>query len=412
VSKMGLLKAKEASLQACAIARDIRSFDLLIEDMEAELGDQWGGLEFSDGLAYLASDEARALRFITVAVDKEDEKDLRPVSKLISAAVTARIKVILVAYDLSPAALHELLRLGADDFTPYPLPDGALHEAIERINRPATPTLVASGGPDTQNREGIILPVSGLAGGVGATTFAVNLSWELALQAEENGQKTCILDFDLQAGSVSTYLDLPRREAIFELLSDTQSMDAESFSQAMLSFNDKLDVLTAPADALPLEILTTEDVDTLLDMATSLYDFVVVDMPKTLVQWTETVLQRADIFFTLLELDMRSAQNTLRFVRTLKAEDLPIEKVRFGLNRAPKFTDISGRSRVKRLAENLDIDLELMLPDGGRHVLESCDRGLPLAEAATKNPLRKELSKVAKSIFELTMEHAKAKGGL
>jgi len=408
---MGLLKTEEAGILACAIARDVQAFDLLIEDMESELGERWGGLDFADGLAYLSSPEARGLQFVTVAVDKEDEKDLSPVSNLIEVAVAARIKVILVAYDLSPAALHRLLHLGADDFTPYPLPEGALHEAIERIRRPATPTLVTPATQDTSDRKGIILPVSGLAGGVGSTTFAVNLGWEIALQGAGGDIKTCILDFDLQAGSVSTYLDLPRREAIFEMLSDTESMDRESFSQAMLSFNDKLDVLTAPADALPLEILTTEDVGRVLDMATALYDFVIIDMPKTLVQWTETVLQRADIFFAILELDMRSAQNTLRFVRTLKAEDLPIEKVRFALNRAPRFTDLSGRGRVKRLAENLDIDLELMLPDGGKPVLESCDRGLPLAEAAAKNPLRKELTKVAKTIFDLMAQHAVARGG-
>ena len=45
----------------------------------------------------------------------------------------------------------------------------------------------------------------------------------------------CLLDLDLQYGSVATYLDLPRREVIFELLSDTAQMDAESFGQALLS---------------------------------------------------------------------------------------------------------------------------------------------------------------------------------
>jgi pilus assembly protein CpaE len=30
-----------------------------------------------------------------------------------------------------------MLRLGADDFVPYPLPEGALHEAIERLRKPA-----------------------------------------------------------------------------------------------------------------------------------------------------------------------------------------------------------------------------------------------------------------------------------
>ncbi len=411
---MGLLKTEqEVGIAACVIARDVQAFDLLIEDMEAELGPRWGGLDFQDGIAYLSSPEARDLEFVTVAVDRTDEENLEPVIELIRTAVAANIKVILVASDLSPMALHQLLRLGAADFAPYPLPEGALHEAIERIRTPsAAPAAVSTGGGANKNREGVILPVYGLAGGVGATTFAVNLAWELARLSDTEGLRTCILDLDLQMGSVSTYLDLPRREAIFELLSDIPNMDRDAFTSALQSFNDRLDVLTAPAESLPYEILTSDDVNPLLDMARSMYDFVIVDVPKTLIQWSETLINRADVYFALIEMDMRSAQNALRFIRTLKAEDLPIEKVKYVLNHAPRFTDLSGRSRVKRLAENLDIDLEILLPDGGKAVTDSCDQGLPLAETAAKNPLRKEMAKLAKSIFDLSVEQVAAKGGV
>jgi len=406
---MGLRKTEEAGIDACAIARDVQSFELLIEDMEAELGDRWGGLDFVDGLAYLATEEAAALEFITVAVDRQDEENLAPVIELIDAASRNGIKTILVAHDLSPTALHQLLRLGADDFAPYPLPEGALHEAILRLRQKTmAPSLVQNESGSGGSRNGVIVPVYGVAGGVGATTFAVNLAWEMALQSHDKGLKTCILDLDLQAGSVSTYLDLPRREAIFEMLSDTPAMDHEAFSQALLPFNDKLDVLTAPADALPLELLNPDDVDIILDTAISLYDFVIIDMPTTLVHWTETILQRADVYFALMELDMRSAQNTLRFLRALKAEDLPFEKVKYVLNRAPKFTDLAAKSRIKRLAENLDIDIEQHLSDGGKQVLNASDHGLPLAESAPKNPLRKEISKLASTLIELSANNVSA----
>jgi pilus assembly protein CpaE len=175
-----------------------------------------------------------------------------------------------------------------------------------------------------------------------------------------------------------------------------------------LPFNDKLDVLTAPADALPLELLNPEDVDIILDKAMALYDFVIIDMPTTLVHWTETILQRADIYFAIMEMDMRSAQNALRFLRALKAEDLPFEKVKYALNRAPKFTDIGARQRIKRMAENLDIDIELFLSDGGKQIVNACDHGMPLAESAPKNPLRKEYAKLATTIFELSTASASA----
>ncbi len=405
---MGLLKTEdEPEIEACAIARDIQSFDLLIEDMETEMQDRWGGLNFTDGLDYLNSPDAAALRFVTVAVDQEDETDLSIVSELIGAAKSNNVKVILVAHDLSPMALHQLLRQGADDFAPYPLPEGTLHDAITRIEQAEQQaqfqnTIQLASG--TGSRDGVILPVHGLAGGVGGTTLTINLAWELANLCDGSDLRVCLLDFDLQFGSVSTYLDLPRREAIFELLSDTETMDNESFSQAMVSFGEKLDVLTAPAEALPLEIISPEDMTRLLDKASGLYDFVLIDMPHTLVQWSETILQRAHVYFAMMEMDMRSAQNTLRFIRALKSEELPYEKVRYVLNRAPKFTDMQGKARVKRLAENLDIEIEVQLPDGGKPVVNSCDHGLPLAETVPKLPLRKDILKLATSIFELNIE--------
>ena len=88
----------------------------------------------------------------------------------------------------------------------------------------------------------------------------------------------------------------------------------------------------------------------------------------------------------------------------LKAEGLPHEKLRYVLNRAPKFTDLSAKSRVKRMAESLDISLEVQLPDGGAQVTQANDHGLPLQENAGKNPLRKEIRKIGTTIVDLATE--------
>ena len=56
---------------------------------------------------------------------------------------------------------------------------------------------------------------------------------------------------------------------------------------------------------------------------------------------------------------MRCAQNTLRFKRALQSEELPVEKLRYVLNRAPKFTDLNAKSRVKRMAESLSISIDV-----------------------------------------------------
>ena len=413
MTSVATLQPEPAPIVACTISRDVQNFDLLIDDMERELGESWGDLGFDDALVFLDQPDAAGLEFICIAVNQEDEGDLARITDIIQTAKAKTIKVILIADQVSPIALHQLLRLGGDDFVPYPLPEGALHEAIERLRKPSPAKVAAVARQDDDDvavvptfkakgdREGVILPVHGLAGGTGASTFAANLAWELATQTPKDGPRVCLLDFDFQYGSAATYLDLPRREAVFELYSDTGSADSDSFLKAMLTFNDKVHVLTAPADMLPLDIVSPEDINRIIDMAAANFDYVVIDMPKTVVAWTETVLQRSHVYFAMMELDLRSAQNVLRMVRALKAEGLPHEKLRFVLNRAPKFTDLSAKSRVKRMAESLDIAIEVQLPDGGPQVTQCNDHGLPMAEQAAKNPLRREIQKLAKSLTDV-----------
>ena len=396
---------------ACTISRDVQNFDLLIEDMETVLGEHWGDLGFDEVLAFFEQPESEAMEFIALAMDKADEENLILMAEIITQAKSRNIKVILIAEDVTPASLHSLLRKGADEFIPYPLPEGELAQAIERVRTADIPVVAQSAAPRLnagEQKEGAVLAVHGLAGGTGATTLAVNLAWELATISGEASPSVCLLDLDLQFGAASTYLDLPRREIVYEMLSDTESMDEESFAQSLLTFEDKLEVLTAPTDMLPLDLISPEDIKRVIAMARSHFDYVIIDMPSTLIQWSETVLQEAHVYFATLELDMRSAQNTMRFKRALQSEELPIEKLRYVVNRAPKFTDLSGKSRIKRMAESLDISFELQLPDGGKQVTQGSDHGLPLATSAPKNPLRKEIAKLAASIHKLKDEQAKA----
>ncbi|WP_395002572.1 CpaE family protein [Cypionkella sp.] len=417
MTNLAMLQPDPAPIVACTISRDVQKFDMLIDEMEDALGESWGDLKFEDALTFLNQPEAATLRFIAIAVNAADEAELGLISDIIRSAKAKAIRVILIVDQLGPVALHHLLRLGAEDFVPYPLPEGALQEVITRIQTPAPlavpsemPPAAAALAPAPEaspkfkakgDRDAVVLPIHGLAGGCGASNFAVNLAWELATVTKTDAPRVCLLDFDFQYGSVATYLDLPRKEAVFELLSDVGGADSEALIAAMLTFKDRLHVLTAPADMLPLDIVSPLDISHILDMARANFDYVIIDMPKTIVAWTETVLNAAHIYFTLMDLDLRSAQNALRLTRALKAEGLPHEKLRYILNRAPKFTDLTAKSRVKRMAESLDISLEVQLPDGATQITQANDHGLPLAEFAAKNPLRKDIAKLAKSLFDL-----------
>lgn len=396
---------------ACTISRDIQKFDILITDMEATLGEAWGDLTFADAAAFLAQPDARMLQFITIAINAQDEGRQDELIDLIQTAKAIGLRVIVVADEVSPAILHLLLRKGADAFVPYPLPQGELARAIVRMRAPSAAPMIASDSDSDSadtgqraiagNRAGVVVAVHGLAGGVGTSTLAVNLAWELANISPKSAPRVCLLDLNVQFGAIATYLDLPRREAVLELLSDAAMIDGEALLQAMTAYGDKLQVLTAPADLIPLDMMSPADITRLLETAQAQFDYVIVDMPSTLVEWTQAALELAHVYFGVVALDMRSAQNLLRVKRALQSEDLPFEKFRFVLNRAPGFTDLNGKARIKRMAESLGIALDVQLPDGGKVIAQSADYGAPLAQSNPKSPLRKEILKLAKSLHDV-----------
>lgn len=425
MSNVAIIETLPSALVACTISRNIEEFELLIDAMEETFGESWGDIPFDDAQTFLKQTDSVGLRFMILAVNAADEGNHDMIAAVVAGGKARGLGVIVLSDAISPAALHKVMRAGADDFLPYPLPEDALDEAIVRLEAkfaaeeaaalaaqqplalapPAAPAQTAAViSPSFQakgDRDGVILPVHGLAGGVGASTLAINLAHEMALMGEGDKSRVCLLDFDFQFGNVATYLDLPRRDVVMDFLTDAALSDSDALMGAMQTTKDGLHVLTSPSDMMPLDIVSAADVGHILDLARSNFDYVIIDMPTAIVAWTEAVLTRAHIYFGVVELDLRSAQNVLRMLRALKAEGLPHEKLRYALNRAPGFTDLAAKSRVKRMAESLDISIELQLPEGGSQVAQSNDQGLPLASTAPKNALRREIQKLAKSLIDV-----------
>lgn len=219
----------DLGIRACTISRDVQIFDLLIEDMETLLGESWGDLGFGEAVTFLRQPEAANLEFVALAIDDTDEDQLDMITAVVESAKSNNIKVMLIAEDVSPSALHGLLKAGADEFVPYPLPEGELAAAVERLNKPEpvvmAPAAQASPVKLKADGDGVLIAVQGFAGGTGATTFAVNLAWELANVDKDNPPRVCMIDLGLQFGSISTYLDLPRKEIVVELLADIDTVE-------------------------------------------------------------------------------------------------------------------------------------------------------------------------------------------
>jgi pilus assembly protein CpaE len=401
----------ETAPEALVFSSGFSAVDALVKDLDSQFGeDQWLEVPVEDAENLLSVASAQDT-FVIVTLSSDDPERVSDAQQLIRSAREHGLMVLLLVGDISPLTMHQIMREGVAEFAPYPEPAGALIDAIDRLRLARThgnlPAVTSANAP---RRLGKVIAFYGVAGGVGASTFAVNFAWELTLQTRREGRRVALLDFNFQYGSIATFLDVPRREAVYELVSEAANLDQTGLTQALSTYKDKLHVLTAPRDALPLDIVSPTDVDAIINLAREGFDYVVIDLPQALMNWSEKAYAAADDFYAVMEMDMRSAQNMYRFLRTLKVEDMNLDKLRFVLNRAPGYTDLSGKARAKRIAESLGISFLHQVPDGGKQIVNACDQGIPLAEAARSSPVRKEVARMVEKFLAEETEKAAASG--
>jgi len=394
---MGAPALKANTIETIAVFDDFLQSAALSDSIDAVFGkSSWASDSYDGARSAIFKDANPGSKVILLAIDREDEGGLARAEKFILDVTSCGAVCVLVVADLSTAAVHRLMRAGAADFAPFPLPDGALIQATNRarILKQTEHSANASG------QRGVILPVYHTAGGAGATTFAVNLAWELHTEVKKSGRSVALIDLDFQYGACATFLDLPRRQAVFELLSNPSVADVSGLNAAMTTFHNEMSVLTSPPDPVPLDLVESGEVEEMLTIAANVFDFVVVDLPVALLSFSDRLLENAHIFFNVMQLDMRNAQNAARFLRAAEAEGMAIDRIEHVLNRAPSTLDLAAKNRARQFERSLGIEFTHRVPDGAEAVEAACDQGAPLAIAAKRNPVRAAIRKIAGDVIE------------
>lgn len=239
------------------------------------------------------------------------------------------------------------------------------------------------------------IAVHGMAGGAGASIFAATLGVEMA-----RGGTLCLLDLDLQFGSVATYLDLPAEPKILNAYRDLRSLDPDAFA-ACLHRRGGLAVFSAPPEVLPLDALGPVRVQRLLDLAAQAADNVLVHLPLAATDWTETVYAGCNRIYALCLPDVRSAGNARRMRALMQASGLSDAKVHYVLNRVPARPTAAWRAERESFEKSLGRPFAALLPEGGEAVRKACNAGMPLAAADPKSPLLAAIRALARTDVEV-----------
>ncbi|MGW5738709.1 MULTISPECIES: AAA family ATPase [Streptomyces] len=229
------------------------------------------------------------------------------------------VGVVLITADTSPALLTAAMDSGARGIVGFPLAYDALAERVHaaaawsagmrRHLGSAGLEIYAGPGGDTPGG-GHVVAVSGAKGGVGTTLATV----QLALAARASGRTVALLDLDLQAGDVSSYLDVQFRRSIADLASITD-ITPRVLQDAVYTHETGIGLLLAPSEGERGEEITDRVARQTLSALRSRYDVVLVDCGTYVTGASAAAIELADQAILLVTPDVVSVRAAKRMVR-------------------------------------------------------------------------------------------------
>ncbi|MER7729897.1 AAA family ATPase [Streptomyces erythrochromogenes] len=251
------------------------------------------------------------------------------------------VGVVLVSSDAGPALFSAAMDSGARGLVGLPL---SYDELAARVQAAAQWSVgvrrhLGRGAADADaltGPGGRVVTVTGAKGGVGTTFTAV----QFALAAAASGRRTALVDMDLQAGDVGSYLDVQFRRSIADL-AGIQDISARVLQDAVYEDRTGLALLLAPADGERGEEVDDRAARHILGALRSRYELVVVDCGTQVTGANAAAVEMADTAVLVTTPDVIAVRAAKRMVRlwerlqVRKAEDTAMV-----VNRWSKHTEI------------------------------------------------------------------------
>lgn len=233
-----------------------------------------------------------------------------------------------------------------------------------------------------------VITVFGAKGGIGKTTIAVNLAAKLA----EQNKKVALLDFDLEFGDVSVFLNLDVKDTLAELLQEESEFDIDTIRNYMNVHSSGVHVLCAPKSPEYSEGINANQIEKLMNILRSYYDYVIIDTPASFSDITLTAIEGSVmvIFVTGFDISiLRNSKLSMNLLENLQQKD----KVRLVINR-----DVEGNITSKDVEKIIGKNIWARIPSDYNMAVNALNKGVPFVISSPKIKMSLAFDELAEKI--------------
>jgi pilus assembly protein CpaE len=328
--------------------------------------------------------DAGGAKVVLVDLDADHQDEVLALQGL-AARLGGSPPIVVVTKAFNESVARRLVQIRIADFLVKPVEPVELVRACARAAQGQQ-----TGEAVTEAQIYTFLPA---AGGVGLTTLAIQTAMMLLRKGARGASSTCLVDLDFQHGACTDYLDLEPRLDLDEIEPRPERLDRQLLEVMLSHHASGLAVIAAPNRPAEMRSFDPDMVTRLLDLVSSNFENVVIDMPRTWFPWTDSVLFGSNRLFIVTEMTVPGLRHAKQLVAAIGERLKGGPQPQVIVNRFEQHLFGPGLRRA-------DIEAALgdafagAIPNNYRLVREAIDRGVPLDEVKAGNSVTQSLKKV------------------
>ncbi len=317
---------------------------------------------------------------VIVDVTTKTNISLDIISKLTSSV--KNIKIIVLSYEMDSNLVIRTLRAGAREFLTKPLIQNDFIEAVQKMK-----DLILGNINDMTKCK--VVTVFSNKGGIGKTSLAVNLAMEIANITKE---KVALIDLNMQMGDITTFLNLDPSFDTSYVINNLDRIDETFLLSTLEQYNKtSLYVLADPPDIEQAEIITPEEISTLINILRNIFSYVIIDTTSSFDSKTITALDNSDLILLIGITSLPSIRNFQRCYDLFKKLGYTKDKIKLIINRFMEADKIKPDDIENVLGEKVFFTI----PNNYYTLNDSIEKGLPVSEIAPDSNLSKSFKQLA-----------------
>jgi len=300
-----------------------------------------------------------------------------------------KLNFIATSYEINSALVVKTLKLGVREFLLKPIIFNILEASIKKIEDIKNNI--------NQNPSKTICVFSN-KGGVGKTSVAVNLAYEISKMEND---KVCLLDLSFNTEDVSTFLNITPKYKADYILSHLETSDKNMFLSLANNYkNSNLYILSLQENMQFNIKFTPSLVVKVINSLKNIFSKIIIDTSSSINETSTAIISNSDLVLLIGMMNLSSVKGCQKCLELFSNMGYNSDKIKLILNRFIQTNDFT----IQDVENTLSKEVFGKIPNNYLTLVDAINSGLAVSEANPQSNIAKAYKNIAQSILDIDFE--------